>query len=76
MKAYLIELLSELEKEDSDTAVPTASVNVFTVKIEKINEETSIATEIEAEPVILSQEPALKKPRFIYQTFIDFLNRL
>ena len=67
-----MELIKELKNNNNDTAKPIASVNVTTVRIEEIQEETPAATGVEAEPMKLSQESVLKKPWFLQRTLADF----
>ena len=76
MKAYLIEFLNKFKKNGNDAASPTASVNVSTAKIKKINKATPTATEEEVEPTKLSQELGPKKARFLRRTLADFPKRL
>ena len=76
MKVHLMKLIKELENDDTDTAEPAASINVATVRIKEILEETPTVIGVEAEPAKLSQESALKKPRFLWRTLADFPKRL
>ena len=61
MKVCLMELIKELENDDNDTAEPMASVNVTTVRIEKILEETPATMRVEMELMKSFQELASKK---------------
>ena len=52
MKACLIELLKKLNN-DNNAAAPAASVNVLTIRIKEVEEETPAATGVKVESVKL-----------------------
>ena len=72
MKVYLMELIKELKNDNNNAAKSMASVNVTTIKIEEILEETPTAIGVEVEPMKLSQESVSKKLQFLRRTLADF----
>ena len=64
MKVYLIEFLNKL-KDDINTTAFMASINISTVRIKEVKEETPTTTGVEVEYVKLSQELAPKKLWFL-----------
>ena len=64
MKVHLIELIKEFKNNDNESA-SINKVNVSTVRIEVIHEETPAVTEVEVELMKLSQESVPKKLQFL-----------